>query len=92
VKSLSDLTKVFAIENHHLKQESIFRLQNIILLGSGVSGISAAYHIRKHGSADIEVVLFEECQEKIGGHANTVAGNRDGMPHSVDAGSPHCVF
>jgi len=60
----------------------------VAVVGSGVSGISAAYHLRKHGALDMEVVLFEANPEKIGGHANTV--RTDSMPHAVDAGFMVC--
>lgn len=48
------------------------------------AGMSAAYHLRKHGPADLDVVLLEASSEKIGGHANTLS---KGLPTPVDAGN-----
>lgn len=63
--------------------------ERVAVVGSGVAGISAAYHLRKHGPKDMEVVLIEASPEKIGGHANTVSPISDGMPHAVDAGADY---
>ena len=46
------------------------RGKSIAVVGAGVSGISAAYHVRKYAPADTEVVLIES-NAKIGGHAWT---------------------
>lgn len=60
--------------------------RRVAVVGSGVAGISAAYHLRKHGPENLEVVLLEANPEKIGGHANTIAGGTSNMPYSCDAG------
>jgi len=54
--------------------------QRIAVIGSGVSGLVAAYYLaRRH-----EVVLFE-AQDRLGGHVNTV---RIGSDFGPDAGLP----
>lgn len=45
--------------------------------------MSAAYHLRKHGPANLEVHLIEAA-DKLGGHANTL--KTDSMSFACDAG------
>lgn len=49
----------------------------VAVCGAGIAGMSAAYHIAKHG--DCEVTLYES-EEKLGGHempVETKYGNID---------------
>lgn len=39
----------------------------VAVVGAGIAGMSAAYHISKHGGDDIEVTLIEK-EDIIGGH------------------------
>ena len=41
----------------------------IAIIGSGISGLSAAYYLNKH--EDVEVTLFE-ANDYFGGHTHTV--------------------
>ena len=40
------------------------------MVGSGIAGMSAAYHIAKHGGTNVEVTLLEK-EGRIGGHEMT---------------------
>jgi predicted NAD/FAD-binding protein len=53
----------------------------IAVIGSGVSGLAAAWALGKHH----EVVLYEK-DSRLGGHANTVTVDYDGTPIAVDTG------
>ena len=54
-------------------------MQNIAIIGSGISGISAAYMLsKKH-----KITLFES-DNRLGGHTNTVQSNEGGV--LVDTG------
>lgn len=53
----------------------------IAVIGSGVAGLSAAWLMR----AVHDVTVFEQ-DARLGGHANTVAIDYDGVPVSVDTG------
>ena len=54
---------------------------NIAVVGSGISGLSAAYSLAK----DHRVVLFE-ADARLGGHTNTVDIQLEGMTQPVDTG------
>ena len=54
----------------------------VAVIGAGISGISASYHLQKFA----EVTLFEK-NDAIGGHANTVSITDDETGSiSVDTG------
>lgn len=59
-------------------------MSRIAVIGSGISGLSAALHLSAPGSAH-EVTVFEAGQH-FGGHANTVDVTIDGITHGVDTG------
>lgn len=56
-------------------------MTSIAIIGSGISGLGAAYALRSH--ADITVF---EARDRAGGHAYTVDIDYDGTPLSVDMG------
>ena len=53
----------------------------IAIIGSGISGLTAAYYLHKHH----EITLFE-AEERLGGHTATVDVELDGRPYSIDTG------
>ena len=53
----------------------------IAIVGTGVSGLVAA-HLLQH---DHDITVFE-ADARVGGHANTVDVEVDGVPHAVDTG------
>lgn len=53
----------------------------IAIVGTGVSGLVAAHELHR----DHEVTLFE-ADARVGGHANTVDVEVDGVSHAVDTG------
>lgn len=59
---------------HHMKK--------VAIIGSGISGVSAAYYLNKLG---YEVSLFE-AGSYFGGHTNTRDVNIDGTLHHIDTG------
>ena len=59
-------------------------MSRIAVIGSGISGLSAALHLSAPGSGH-EVTVFEAGQH-FGGHANTVDVTIDGITHGVDTG------
>lgn len=61
-------------------------MSRIAVIGSGISGLSAAWHLSQNrASAPFQVTLFE-AGEHFGGHANTVDVTLDGITHGVDTG------
>lgn len=57
-------------------------MKKIAIIGSGISGVSAAYYLNKLGH---EVTLFE-AGNYFGGHTNTVDLDIDGVKTPVDTG------
>lgn len=58
---------------------------DIAVIGSGVAGLSCAWHLRR-GSAHAPNVTLFESDPRAGGHANTVDVTVDGVTHPVDTG------
>lgn len=57
---------------------------NIAIIGSGVSGLSCAYHLmKKYPNWNITLI---ESESKLGGHANTIKVNIDGVENKTDIG------
>ncbi len=56
-------------------------MKRVAVIGSGISGMSAAYGLRRHA----HVSLFE-CDARAGGHAHTVDLTLQGITHGVDTG------
>ena len=56
-------------------------MRRVAVIGSGISGLSAAYGLRHHA----QVTMFE-AEGRPGGHANTVDLSLDGVTHGVDTG------
>lgn len=59
-------------------------MTRIAIVGSGISGMSAAWHLRRQ-CPTASVTLFE-AGGHFGGHANTVDVTLDGITHGVDTG------
>jgi acetyl-CoA carboxylase biotin carboxylase subunit len=51
----------------------------IAVVGTGVAGLSAAYHLREHA----EITLFER-EDRVGGHANTIEVTENGRTLGLD--------
>ena len=56
-------------------------MKRVAVIGSGISGLSAAYGLRQHA----QVTVFE-AEARPGGHANTVDMTLGGVTHGVDTG------
>ncbi|HMW46351.1 MAG TPA: FAD-dependent oxidoreductase, partial [Solirubrobacterales bacterium] len=58
----------------------------IAIIGSGISGLSAAHHLAPHHqSGRVRISLFE-ADSRIGGHANTVEVESERGTEQVDTG------
>ena len=56
-------------------------MKNIAIIGSGISGLTAAYLLSKKHN----VTVFEK-NDYIGGHTATVDIEKDGVPYAIDTG------
>jgi predicted NAD/FAD-binding protein len=56
--------------------------QRVAIVGGGCSGLAALWALK---STDHEVHLFE-CDDRLGGHTNTVEYEHDGRKANVDTG------
>ncbi|HEY5837058.1 NAD(P)/FAD-dependent oxidoreductase [Streptomyces sp.] len=54
-------------------------LPSVAVIGAGVSGLSAAYHLRQHA----DITLFD-AENRAGGHANTIDVEEDGQVLGID--------
>ena len=54
---------------------------NIAIIGSGISGLTAAHYLSKEHS----ITLFEQ-SKRLGGHTNTVEVNSDKKKINIDTG------
>jgi uncharacterized protein len=62
----------------------------VAVIGSGVAGLSAAWHLQRDiGAAPFDICLFEK-DGRLGGHANTVDVHLDGICAPVDTGFLVC--
>lgn len=59
-------------------------MSSIAIIGSGISGLSAAWHLTRQ-CPDARVTVLE-AGSHFGGHANTVDVTLDGITHGVDTG------
>lgn len=57
------------------------RQQKIAIIGSGIAGMSAAWHLHQH----TDITVFEKA-DYVGGHSNTVDAVVDGIQFPVDTG------
>lgn len=70
---------------YHITNARIFRVVNmkkIAIIGSGITGVSAAYYLNKLG---FDVSLFE-AGSYFGGHTNTIDVEIDGKINPIDTG------
>ena len=58
---------------------------DIAVIGSGIAGLSCAWHLRGDRAQAPNVTVFE-ADARAGGHANTVDVTLDGVTHPVDTG------
>jgi uncharacterized protein len=64
-------------------------MTNVAIIGSGVAGLSAAWHLANQSAHPITISLFEK-DARLGGHANTVQVSLDGIQAPVDTGFLVC--
>jgi len=65
--------------------------QRIAVIGGGVSGLSAAWHLSENSSGEYEVVVFE-AEDRLGGHAHTVNVSLDDDSNNVDVDIGFMVY
>ena len=56
-------------------------MKNVAIIGTGMSGMSAAYFLKDH----FHLTLFEK-NDYVGGHTNTVYVSEDGIQKPIDSG------
>jgi uncharacterized protein len=61
----------------------------IAIIGSGVSGLSAAWHLMERSEQHLDICVFEK-DARLGGHTHTVDITLDGIPGAVDTGFLVC--
>jgi uncharacterized protein len=61
----------------------------IAIIGSGVSGLSAAWHLIETSTEKLEISVFEK-DSRLGGHTNTMTVELDGLTAPVDTGFLVC--
>jgi uncharacterized protein len=61
----------------------------IAIIGSGVSGLSAAWHLMQMSREKLDISLFEK-DTRLGGHTNTLDVTLDGITAPVDTGFLVC--
>jgi heterodisulfide reductase subunit A-like polyferredoxin len=66
--SFTTLTAQHGEDINRIKR-AITDSQNVVIIGGGVSGLSAAYNLRKHG---VKNVIIIEAMDRLGGRINTI--------------------
>jgi uncharacterized protein len=61
----------------------------IAIIGSGVSGLSAAWHLMEMSGRKLDLCIFEK-DARLGGHTNTVDVTLDNIQGAVDTGFLVC--
>jgi uncharacterized protein len=61
----------------------------IAIIGSGVSGLSAAWHLMEMSGPKLDICIFEK-DPRLGGHTNTVDVTLDNIQGAVDTGFLVC--
>jgi uncharacterized protein len=61
----------------------------VAIIGSGVSGLSAAWHLMQMSTERLDITLFEK-DARLGGHTNTVDVKLEGITAPVDTGFLVC--
>jgi uncharacterized protein len=61
----------------------------VAIIGSGVSGLSAAWHLIETSIEKLEISVFEK-DSRLGGHTNTITVELDGLTAPVDTGFLVC--
>jgi uncharacterized protein len=61
----------------------------VAIIGSGVSGLSAAWHLIETSTEKLEISVFEK-DSRLGGHTNTITVELDGLTAPVDTGFLVC--
>jgi uncharacterized protein len=61
----------------------------VAIIGSGVSGLSAAWHLIETSTSKLEISVFEK-DSRLGGHTNTIDVKLDGLTAPVDTGFLVC--
>jgi uncharacterized protein len=61
----------------------------IAIIGSGVSGLSAAWHLMEMSGRKLDICVFEK-DPRLGGHTNTVDVTLDNIQGAVDTGFLVC--
>jgi uncharacterized protein len=61
----------------------------VAIIGSGVSGLSVAWHLMQKSTEKLDICVFEK-DARLGGHTNTVEVQLDGVSAPVDTGFLVC--
>ena len=66
-------------------------IKRVGIVGGGVSGLSAAWHLHTNCKGTVEVHLFE-ANDRLGGHACTIPVSPLGQDSSIDVDIGFMVF
>jgi uncharacterized protein len=61
----------------------------IAIVGSGISGLSTAWHLMEMSKQKLDITIFEK-DDRLGGHTNTIDITLDGIQAPVDTGFLVC--